>query len=236
MGFKQVLVEHFTFLGKYKRWAVALKDNSMPLKKSYAQNREDLIIQEILSDYDISGSQYVDVGANHPTDISNTYLLYRLGYKGIIIEPNAELIQLFTIFRKRDIPLNVACGNTCAILKFNISKTPVMSSFEHVKQNVNIHRQIYIPVLPLDNILSNLECPLISLLNIDAEGFNYEVLEGSRNSLKKTLLLCIEFESNKEKEQYESIIYPDFELVRTVQFNLIYLNKKLANQLIKTRQ
>lgn len=60
-------------------------------KHSYAGNGEDLIILGWLRNYDcdLARIRYVDVGANHPTFLSNTYLLYEAGARGVLIEPVA---------------------------------------------------------------------------------------------------------------------------------------------------
>jgi Methyltransferase FkbM domain len=87
--------------------------------------------------------------------------------------------------------------------------------------------------MTLDQALENIHCPVISLLSIDVEGLNREVLEGASTSLKKTLLVCIEFDAAQEKQEFERILKDDFELINTVHCNLIYINKVLAGRLKK---
>ena len=121
-------------------------DSRIFIRNSFFQYKEDTLIRNILRKYDLTGTIYVDVGANHPTEISNTYLLYRKGLHGIIIEPNEELIMLFKKFRKRDIPLLIGCTNHAAILPFHISKTPAISSFS-IQRTGDLYRTGYIPVM-----------------------------------------------------------------------------------------
>src|SRR4051812_46477871 len=85
----------------YKTGRLAKK----PVKSSYSQHGEDALVAELLGGYDLSAGIYVDVGANHPIRLSNTYLFYRKGHHGILIEPNRSLLSLLEKFRKRDIPL-----------------------------------------------------------------------------------------------------------------------------------
>ena len=87
--------------------------------------------------------------------------------------------------------------------------------------------------MTLDQALENIEFPVISLLSIDVEGLNQEVLEGATISLKKTLIVCIEFDTSEEKNGFEAILNSDFDLIHTVKCNLIYLNKRLADRLKK---
>ena len=125
------LAKYLPWAGKYKRYVVALKDHFGPAKASYSQHGEDKFILKAIRDQglDIAQSIYVDIGANHPTDISNTYLLYRNGFQGVLIEANAQLCELLKCVRKRDVVINVGASDKAGIGQFNISKTPVRSSF-----------------------------------------------------------------------------------------------------------
>ena len=53
---------------------------------------------------------YLDIGANHPTRLSNTYLFYRRGNKGVLVEPDADLCRGLRRARRHDRVLNVAVG------------------------------------------------------------------------------------------------------------------------------
>ena len=221
---KQIIINKLPWLGKYKRWFVAFMGHVLPKKSTYSQHKEDKFIWEMLQHYNLKNSQYIDIGANHPIDISNTYLLYRNGLSGIIIEPNGELLNLFRRFRKRDIVLQIGCSNSSTVMKFNISKTPVISSFSS-SRDVNIYKSLYIPVMTIDMVVENMDLSFISLLTIDVEGLNLEVLQGATLLLKKTLLICIEFDSAEEKEKINAQLGDNFELIKTFDCNLIYLNK-----------
>ena len=221
---KQIIINKLPWLGKYKRWFVAFIGHVLPKKPTYSQHMEDKFIWEMLQHYNLKNSLYIDIGANHPIDISNTYLLYRNGLSGIIIEPNGELLNLFRRFRKRDIVLQIGCSNSSTVMKFNISKTPVISSFSS-SRDVNIYKSLYIPVMTIDMVVENMDLSFISLLTIDVEGLNLEVLQGATLLLKKTLLICIEFDSAEEKEKINAQLGDNFELIKIFDCNLIYLNK-----------
>src|ERR1039457_5849033 len=62
---------------------------------------------------------YVDVGAFHPFNISNTYIFYKRGWRGINIEPNPASFRAFLKYRPRDINLNVAVDRHDTELLFN---------------------------------------------------------------------------------------------------------------------
>lgn len=223
---KEIIIRHFPQLGKYKRYLVAFF-SSLTKKKSYSQFQEDIYIYSNLKKYDLKNSFYVDVGANHPTDISNTYLLYKNGFRGLVIEPNQELIKLFKIFRPKDIALAIGASNQNRVLAFHISKTPVLSSFQ---KEVSQYSTQYVPVMRLDDILINIPFEYINLLSIDVEGMNYEVLQGAAQTLEKTLLLCIEYDDQDDQKKYEDLIGERFKLQKTYNCNLIYLNQFIAEK------
>jgi FkbM family methyltransferase len=197
---------------------------------SYSQHREDILFWEYLSAFDLKNSVYVDVGANHPSDISNSYLLYRKGLRGIVVEPNLELVRLFRQVRKKDIPLNIGCGSTNTILPFTVSKTPVLSSFSE-SRDVNGYKRSYLPVMRLDDALQHLSFDFINLLSIDVEGMNYEVLLGAKESIQKTLLLCLEFDGEDDRQRQLGLLPPQFELIKECGCNLILKNTQLNNSI-----
>lgn len=228
MNFKKIISQKFPYLGKWKRLAKGIID-VIGSKKSYSQHGEDFYFLELIKSHNIDITEYcyIDVGANHPTDISNTYLLYKLGMSGVIIEPNLELVNLFKLFRKRDQRLAIGVSNENTILKFFISKTPVISSFNKEWMASDILKTSYVPVLTLDNALKNLLSKNIFLLSIDVEGLNKEVIEGGLETIKKSLFLCIEFDDEQQKMEFKKILNEDFEEIISYSCNMICRNKHL---------
>jgi FkbM family methyltransferase len=225
---RQFLIKYFPILGRYKRFLVGIL-HSLFIRSTYSQYGEDIFFIDFLNINKIEVDKfiYVDIGANHPTDISNTYLLYIKGMSGIVMEPNNELCRLFKRFRKRDTVLNIGCYNSSTILKFNVSKTPVLSSFKNEWQDSDIYKSYYIPVMCLDDALKNMGAKEIFLLNIDVEGLNYQVLEGAVLTLKRTLLVCLEWDETEEKKGFGDLLGPDFKYMQDFGCNSIYLNKTM---------
>lgn len=199
------LAKRFPRLGILRRYIKAWLTHLFPVKKSYSQYGEDVHILDLIDKInpDRQKDIYVDIGANHPMDLSNTYLFYRKGYRGVAIEPNRELISLFKIFRKRDIAINAGCSDKSAVARFTISKTPVLSSFIEVD---NVWKTEYIPLLPLDIILQNIEFSRIFLLSIDVEGQSIDVLKSAAKTLEKTITLIVEFNNEQEHNNVKSFL------------------------------
>jgi hypothetical protein len=62
-------------------------------RKTYAQCGEDVIISFVLENIRIVNPYYVDIGAHHPWNISNTALFYNKGNDGILVEADPLLCQ-----------------------------------------------------------------------------------------------------------------------------------------------
>ena len=74
--------------------------------KSYAQDKEDLLIFDILKKNNLLRENkplYFDIGVNSPIIMSNTYLFYTLGFYGVLIEPLPMCGDYIKKTRPRDI-------------------------------------------------------------------------------------------------------------------------------------
>lgn len=220
---KDLFIKYLPWLGKYKRFLYAAMDSISPTKRSYGQHGEDRIVYDLLLSKDIGKGNYVDVGANHPSTISNTYLLYRNGFRGIVIEPNPELIRLFRFFRPGDIALPVGCGARAEKLPFYISRTPVLSSFANA---TGVIKQLQLPVLPLDEVLYDHAYDTIDFLSIDVEGLTIEVLKGAAETIPRARIICIEYDGEKGIREISQYLSDTHQLYKKLPVNLIFTRKE----------
>jgi FkbM family methyltransferase len=147
---------------------------------TYSQFGEDRILPLFLSDK--KSGFYVDVGANHPTKLSNTFWLYKRGWSGVTIEPNASLSKLHHKVRPRDIQIQSLVSDTTSEVEFVEFENGLFSSAsqDHAKKwegsNRIIARRAMIP-RTLTSILDEYHSPLnIDLLCVDVEGWDISVL------------------------------------------------------------
>jgi hypothetical protein len=68
----------------------------------YSQHGEDFAVLNIFKRLRIERPSYVDVGAHHPWELSNTALLYRRGSRGVCIEANPHVMHRFWEERPED--------------------------------------------------------------------------------------------------------------------------------------
>ena len=200
--------------------------------ESYSQHGEDKLIYQLIKAMDLHDTLYVEVGANHPIKISNTYLLYKKGMRGIVIEPNKDLLCLFNLVRKRDIRLNIGVGPSACVQDFLMTDAHARNSFgkniEYIqKKSIQVCRRVQVPVLTLDDIMKNFS-QKISFLSIDTEGMEIEILNNASDTLEKTYLLSVEAESEKERQEILKVLDGRFIEIKRYGCNLILYNKKLC--------
>jgi hypothetical protein len=68
--------------------------------KVYSQHGEDLVLANMLGAPD--GRLYVDLGCGHPLLGSDTYLLYRRGWHGLVVDGDPRYARVYRRVRPRD--------------------------------------------------------------------------------------------------------------------------------------
>ena len=89
-------------------------DTSPHGEDSFAQCGEDRIVWFLCGYLGISPIDYIDVGAHDPVAGNNTYLFYRMGHRGVLIEPNGTMCRKLRPVRPDDRVLEAGVGATAA--------------------------------------------------------------------------------------------------------------------------
>lgn len=160
-------------------------------KQGYSQGGEDLILAKLFN-YKTKGF-FIDVGANDPVKLNNTYLFYKLGWSGLNFEPIPELAGKFKEKRIRDMVITTAMSNFVGEADFTagISEYHVNSSLLDInlpKKNI-----IKVPVDKLENVLEELKITDIDFISIDTEGTEVDVLEGLNLDKYKPRFILAEY-------------------------------------------
>lgn len=205
----------------------------------YSQNGEDVVVSLLFEDLKIQKGFYVDVGAHHPQRYSNTNLLFLKGWSGINIDPNPETIKLFNSARKLDINLNVGVAeNKSQLMYYNFSD-PAVNTFSAEAANkyegkswISLVSKIEVVVEPLRDLLDK-HLPknkTVDLLNVDAEGFDMEVLRSNDWEKFQPKVVIIEdhaFNINKaeESEIYSFLRQRKYRLHVYLGFSLMFVRE-----------
>ncbi len=148
---------------------------------SYAQNREDVVLDRALHALD---GFYVDVGAASPVIASVTRHFYDLGWHGINVEPQASYADELRRERPRDQTVEAVAGAVSGTCEFHIVESdPDLSTFDPTRvrdladEGERTSTQV-IEVVTLDALLAAARPAAIDFLKIDVEGAERDVLLG----------------------------------------------------------
>lgn len=95
---------------------------------TYSQAEEDKILMSLLHEASVVHGTYIDVGANHPWAMSNSYLLYRNGWSGVVVEPLTMMVRHLQKHRPRDICVQGLCGSADGMSEFFELEPHVLST------------------------------------------------------------------------------------------------------------
>jgi FkbM family methyltransferase len=188
---------------------IYLKNRYFFKKKSYAMDGEDLAIKKYTKD--TQNGFYVDIGAHHPVQRSNTCLLYESGWRGINVDISDFSLNLFNYLRPDDINVQAAISDYNGEIEFYYQKdfsqlnTTVLNlAKEHFQNNYQIKK---IKCLTFNSLLSETKYKnkKINFLNIDVEGGERKVLNSLTFKIYNPEVICIEILGyrhlrNNEKE------------------------------------
>ena len=190
-------------------------------RRAYSQTGEDLALNCILRS---EPGFYVDVGCNHPTRHSNTFALYKAGWRGICIDANPGLIKQFKRLRPRDVSICAAISDEDREVVFTEFVDDHLSSLDvrHVagwKASAAIAGQRIVKTRTLSALLSESNSPhAFGLLSIDVEGHDANVLRSIDLDVYHPEVIVVEmhgFDINRplENEIYRYLAARNYRLV-----------------------
>jgi hypothetical protein len=159
-------------------------------KISYSTFGEDILLEGLLNRYEfISGNKlefsYLDIGAWKPKSASNTYILYKKGYRGTVVEANHYLHTFWKILRPKDLFMNVACSNDKSVDLLLFHPTAESNTIDQNfankisdAQKVNVSKIQMVKGLSLQEIVQSHKSTFREdfILDLDIEGKDFEVL------------------------------------------------------------
>ena len=167
-------------------------------KITYSQCGEDMIVWFIFSILKRPCRTYLDIGAHHPTYLSNTALFSLFGARGMNIEPDPVLFAEFPRQRPRDINLNVGVAEKAGDMPFFKMSDPSLNTFsESEAESIARHRGVTIEsrglvrVETIRSILNQWDF-VPDFLSIDVEGKDLEILRTYDFDRRRPLVISAE--------------------------------------------
>lgn len=152
---------------------------------SYGQEGEDLLLSRLF----LGKEQgfYIDIGAHHPIRFSNTWRLYRNGWRGINVDATPGSMEAFNNLRPDDINLEIAISDSAIPLTFYMFDEPALNTFD-----LDLAKRYQKLNYPLKGVRSITPCSMtqlfdnylpagqhIDLLSIDIEGEELRALRSN---------------------------------------------------------
>jgi FkbM family methyltransferase len=149
----------------------------------YSLEGEDIVLNNIFNNQ--AKGFYIDIGANHPKMHSNTYLFYKKGWRGINVDAAPGSMNMFNIFRSRDINIEKPVSDKIEKLKYYMFDQSRVNSFSESLAKERTETTPYkiidiveIETSTLKKILDEHlpENTVIDFISIDVEGYDFNVL------------------------------------------------------------
>jgi FkbM family methyltransferase len=170
---------------------------------SFAQCGEDLVVASLFDVLGIEAPTYLDIGAYEPILGSNTYLFYRRGGRGVLVEPNMDLIGRLEAARPRDTVLNVGVGITDEpSADYYRLNAPQLNTFdkgeaERVVRDaggkLRIAEVVKMPLVPVNRVIADhFGGAAPDLLSVDVEGLDLAILKTLDFGTYRPKVICAE--------------------------------------------
>ena len=145
-------------------------------RRYYSQFGEDAVLAELFGRRKTKGT-YVDVGCYHPRKHSNTYMFYKRGWSGLLVDIEKSKIIACRMLRPRDTSVLAAVSDKPGIADYYAPKKySVLTSLHQRRTDFKCLGKIQCITLTelLDIHLTNRK---IDLLSIDVEGHDFNALQ-----------------------------------------------------------
>ena len=213
-------------------------DGAAAPKISYSQAGEDCIVALAFHVLGIAKPSYLDIGAHHPTSLSNTFFFYKKGCHGVCVEPDPKYARLFRTKRRRDVFLNVAVSfNEAKEADFYLMKSHALNTLSRdsalamEKVGEKIARVVKIKLLNVNTIIEQHFPTGVDFVSLDAEGVDIEILKSFHLDSVRPRVFCIEtlaFENQKKVYDVSDFMLANgYFVFGETHINTIYVDRQM---------
>jgi hypothetical protein len=204
-------------------------------RDSYSQTGEDLLIQEFLPE---QKGKYIDIGSGNPVIFSNTFLLYKHGWRGTLIDPIQRNIRLSKILRVKDRSICALVGpgqvqDFWVFYPYEYSTTvQTVANKVILGGRARLVRTRKIKTIQVKELIGEISPTDPFFLSVDCEGFDLEVLKSINWSISRPRVVCVEEISNENQNHFpifEFLSSLDYIKVTHSELSSIYVQKIWLN-------
>ena len=212
------LVKH----GARKESIIHVRDLSQEIlnisAEFFSQNAMDAKVRTLFESIgrDISKIRYIDIGANTWLLYNNSYMFYRSGANGVLVEANPDFVDEIKKNRPRDIAIMCGCAEHESDEEWIYYKTPHAGYNTFVKEIADTYdkcllpvEEIKIPMKSIGTILGeNFPSGHIDYMSVDVEGMGVRLLNAidfNRYDID-VILLEMEFNEDESRKLYLKLL------------------------------
>lgn len=202
----------------------------------FSWHGEDMIIANIFYKMGIKNPSYLDVGCNDPILGSNTAYFYITGSRGVCVDANPEMISRMKITRSDDLALcmgvvpkegegkkifhvlekdGLSTFNESFVEEYHLNHSMEYNNVNNKNIEVDTHSLNYIVEKYCNNVWPD-------FLDVDIEGFDDEVIQGTIFAENGPKVICIESHNSETREYISS---QGYELYTYTILNDIWIRK-----------
>ena len=173
-----------------------------PFFPSFAQAGEDAVVAFICGTLKLQQFSYIDIGAADPIKWNNTYYFYMQGCRGILVEPNVDLIPKLKAERPEDTILNIGIGPVNTTADYYRLTEPGWNTFDkaEAEQAVrnsggkeSIKEVVKMPLVNVNDVLAqHFGGKTPDYFSIDVEGLDLAILKSLDWARHRPKILCVE--------------------------------------------
>lgn len=178
------------------------------LRGHFAQYGEDVFLHKFFRGQ--RNGFYIDIGAHHPFNLSNTAYLWIGGWNGVNVDASEKSIEIYSKVRPLDLNIRAAVVSTAfavtaSEIKFYSDRDFDSSATcdEQLARERGYEFAVKVPCRSLSGIVSEAAkiCKgVFDYLNIDIEGFDESVLEDISDWAMKPRVLMVEIYGRSMRE------------------------------------
>ena len=197
----------------------ALPNNPAVLRECWAhfsQFGEDIMVQTLLRQERTPGF-FMDIGAYHPFQYSNTFLLYLAGWRGVNVDASETAIELFQKVRSLDINVRALVSDRLEAMRYYkfregaFNTTSEASAKDLLARNppsTQLLGEETLIARPINELLTEYATgKRFDFLNIDVEGMDQKLLYGIDFERFRPKVIALEIEIDAwSSEQMKSFL------------------------------
>lgn len=175
----------------------------------FSQNAMDKKVKGLFDSVgrDISKIRYLDIGANTWLLYNNSYMFYRAGASGVLVEANPDFVDEIRKNRVRDTAIMCGCSDVKSNEKWTYYKTEHAGYNTFIKEIADTYadrglkvQEIQIPMMYIGDILKeNFPDGHIDFMSVDVEGMGVRIVDAIDFNKYEIDVMLLEMDLDKEE-------------------------------------